>query len=144
MALRRLRAIDPNRLRIIHRDHKFHWSWPRAKRLETGEEAISERDAGGLETALDDGVVFGEVAEGEGVAGLGSDGVGVEGEFAACADSDRNVGGEGKGEEREEGERDGGVHDVDVVVLTCCVWGSNEDFCELVGSKKRETQGNSN
>ena len=68
-----------------------------------------------------DGVVFGEVAEGEGVAGLGGDGIRVEGELAACTDGDGDVGGEGEGQEGDEGDRDGGIHDVDVVVLACCL-----------------------
>ena len=66
---------------------------------------------------------------------MGDDGVGIEGEFAACADSDWNIGGEGEGKERDEGERDGGVHDVDVVVLACCLWGNNECFADWLGAK---------
>ena len=90
-----------------------------------------------MEAALYDGVVFGEVAEGEGVAGVGGDDVGVEGEEAAGADCDGDVGGEGEGEEGEEGKRDFGIHDVvDVGVLACLLWGDNECFCGLAGSKE--------
>ena len=124
MALRCLRAIDPNRLRIINLHHKLHGTRSSAQRLKPREKPISERGAGGLETALHDGVVFGEVAECEGVAGLGGDGGGVEGELGVCADGDGDVGGEGEGEERQEGKREGGEHDV--VVLA---WGNNECFC---------------
>ena len=99
MALLRLRAIDPNRLRVVNRDHELDRSRPGAQRLEAREEAIGERRAGSLEAALHDGVVLGEVAEGEFVAGVGGDDVGVEGELGACADSDGDIGGEGEGEE---------------------------------------------
>ena len=121
MALLRLRAIDPNRARIVNRDHELDGAGPSAQRLEAREEAIGERRAGSLKAALHDGVVLGEVAEGECVAGVGGDDVGVEGEEAACADCDGDVGSEGEGEEGEESKRDNGIHDilVDVVVLAC-------------------------
>ena len=124
MALLRLRAINPNRLCIINLHHKLHRARPRTQRLETREETISERGAGSLETALDDGVVFGEVAEGEGVARLGGDDGGVEGELGVCSDGDGDIGGEGEGEEGEESKGEGGVHDV--IVLA---WGNNECLC---------------
>ena len=119
MALLRLRAIDPNRVRIVNRDHKLDGPRPSAQRLEAREEAIGERRAGSLEAALHDGVVLGKVAKGQGVAGVGGDDVGAEGEEAACADCDGDVGSEGEGKEGEESKRDGGIHDVvvDVVVL---------------------------
>ena len=99
MALLRLRAIDPNRLRIVNRDHELDRSRPGAQRLIAREEAISERRAGSLEAALHDRVVSRVVAENEFVAGVGGDDVGVEGELAACADRDGDIGGEGEGEE---------------------------------------------
>ena len=117
MALLRLRAIDPNRLRVINRDDELYRSRPSAQRLKAGEETISEGRAWSLEAALHDGVVLGEVAEGEGVAWVGGDDVGVEGELAASADSDGDIGGQGEGEEGEESKGEGGVHDV--VVLAC-------------------------
>ena len=46
MALLRLRAIYPNRVRIINRYHELDWPRPSAQRLEAGEEAIGERRAG--------------------------------------------------------------------------------------------------
>ncbi len=65
-------------------------------------------------------MVLGEVAEGEGVAGVGGDDVGVEGELGACTDSDGDVGGEGEGEEGKESKEEAGAHDVvDVVVVAC-------------------------
>lgn len=119
MALLRLRAIDPNWLRIVNRDHELDRSGSSAHRLEAREEAIGERGAGSLEAALHDGVVLGEVAEGEFVAGVGGDDVGVEGELAAGADCDGDVGGEGEGEEGEESKREGGIHYADDFVLAC-------------------------
>ena len=141
MALLRLRAIDPDWLRIINRDDKLDRSWSSTQRLKAGEEAISERSAGSLEAALHDGVVSGEVAEGEGVAGVGGDCVGVEGELAACADGDGDVGGEGEGEEGEEGkgEMEGGVHDV---VVLACFGLITSAFADWLGAKSDETQGN--
>ena len=102
-----------------------------------------------MEAALHDGVVPGEVAEGEFVAGFGGDDARVEGELAACADSDGDVGGEGEGEEGEESEREGGIHDVvvvDVVVLACllaCFGLITSAFADWQGAKSDETQGNS-
>ena len=144
MALLRLRAIYPNWLRIVNRDHELDRSRPGAQWLKAREEAISERCAGSLEAALHDGVVLGEVAEGEGVAGVGGDDVGVEGELGACTDSDGDVGGKGEGEEGAESKREGGVHDVviDVVVLACFELITSA-FADWQGAKSDETQGNS-
>ena len=94
----RLRAIHPNWLRVVDLHHKLHGPRPRRERLKPGEEAAGERVAWVGEGGLHDGVVFGEVAEGQGVAGHGFDGGGVKGEFGVGADSDGNVGGEGEGE----------------------------------------------
>ncbi len=54
--------------------------------------------AGVGEAGLDDGVVLGEVGEGEGVAWSRGDDWGVEGEFVVGADGDGDVGSEGEGE----------------------------------------------
>lgn len=71
-------------------------------------------------------MVSGEVAEGKGVVDVGGHDIGAEGEFAACADGNGDVGGEGEGEDGEESGGDGEVHcfrgDVDVVGLACGVW----------------------
>ena len=103
LTMRQLRAIDPNRQRIIDLHHKLHRPRPRTQRLETREETITgDGMAGVREAALGDGVVFGVVAEGEGVANVGGEGGRVESE-GAVADGDGDVGGEGEGEEGEEG-----------------------------------------
>lgn len=57
--------------------------------------------AGGCEAALYYGVVFGEVAECEGVADCGCDGGWIESELGVCSDGDGVVGGEGERKERE-------------------------------------------
>lgn len=51
------------------------------------------------EAALDDGVVLGEVAEGEGVADVGCDDLRVECELCVGTDCDGDVGCVGEGEE---------------------------------------------
>lgn len=108
----RLSAIHPNRLRVIHRHHELHRPRTSSERLKAGVETTCERAAGVGEAGLGDGVVSGEVAEGEGVAGCGYDVGGVEEEFGIGADGDGDVFGEGKGEEEREGEGgDGGMHD---------------------------------
>ena len=71
LAMRLLRAINPNRRRILDLHFERHGARPRAQGLETGEKSPGERVAGVRETALSDGVVFGKVAEGEGVADAG-------------------------------------------------------------------------
>lgn len=92
-----------------------------------------------METALYDGVVFGEVAEGEGVAGVGGDDGGVEGELGVCADGDGDVGREGEGEEGDEGKGEGEIHDDDVVVLACS-GGLTSAFTVWLGAKVRDSR----
>lgn len=101
-----LGAIDPYWLRVVDRNDEFDRAWPSSQRFETGEESTGEGIAGCREATLDDAVVLGKVAEGEGVAHCGRDDLRVECELIIRADGDERVLGEGEGkEEGEEGER---------------------------------------
>lgn len=102
MPPRRLRTVNPNRLRIIHLHDKLHRPRPRSQRLKTRIKPPGEGATGLGEAGLCNGVVSGEVAEGEGVAGGGYDVGGVEEEFGIFSDGDGDVLGEGEGEEGEE------------------------------------------
>ena len=88
-------------------------------------------------------MVLGEVAKDEVVAGIGGDDVGVEGELAACADRDGDIGGKCEGEKGEESKREGGVHDVVDVVVLACFAVIKSAFAARQGAKSDETQGNS-
>ena len=97
MTILGLRAVDPNRLRIVHLHDKIHRPRSRAQGLEAGEDpAAGEWVAWVGETALDDRVAPGIETECERVANIGRDDGRVEDE-GAVADGDGDVGGEGKG-----------------------------------------------
>ena len=90
----RLRAVDPNWIRIVDLHHKLHRSRSSAQGLKTGEEATAtKRMAWVYEATLRDGVVPGIVAECEGVANIGCYNGRVESEFAVT-NSDGDVDGE--------------------------------------------------